>query len=194
MKQGIGNRFGHALRNIVSAMIYILIGLVYAWKLSLVLLAVLPLISGCGALMYTMSKKYKEKELQAYENAGGIAQSVLTSIKTVSAFNLQKKFLGMYKANLKQAESTTSMKGLVFGFFNGSVEALMLTMFAINILFATYLIQNECQVFSYGGIISSSLSTVQSFSFLANALSFLSNLSQGLSIKVKFFTPKTEFF
>jgi ABC-type bacteriocin/lantibiotic exporter with double-glycine peptidase domain len=182
MKQGISNRFGAALKNSITGIVYIIIGLVYAWKLTLLLLVILPLISICGALIFTLSKKYKEKELQAYEAAGEIAQNVLTSIKTVSAFNLQKKFLGMYKANLKQAQSTTSMKGLVFGFLIGSVEALMLTMFAIVILFSTYLIQNECQVFNYGGIFTAGISTVQSFIFLANALSYLNNLSQGLVI------------
>ena len=93
MKQGIDNNFGRALTSLVIAISYVVIGLVYAWKLALVLLAVLPLISVCGALMYTMSKKYKEKELQAYENAGGIAQNVLTSIKTVSVLIYKRNSL-----------------------------------------------------------------------------------------------------
>ncbi len=179
MKQGIDNNFGFALRNSIMAITYIIISLIYAWKLALILLVILPLMSGCAALMYIMSKKYKDKELQAYENAGKIAQSVLVTIKTVSAFNLQRKFLEMYKSNLKQSQSTTSMEGFVFGFFKGLVEALMIVMMGIIILYATNLIQNECQVFSYSDIISSSLSTIQSVGPLGNALSFLNNLSQG---------------
>ncbi len=179
MKQGIDNNFGSALRNGVTAITFILIGLAFTWKLALVLLTILPLISGCAALMYIMSKKYKDNELQAYERAGKIAQTVLRAIKTVSAFNMQRKFLQMYKVNLKEARSTTTKKGLVFGFFNGTVEALMLIMFGISLLYATYLGQTECKSFSYSNILSTLMFIIQSFGALANALSFLNSLSQG---------------
>jgi ABC-type bacteriocin/lantibiotic exporter with double-glycine peptidase domain len=179
MKQGIDSTFGNALANTAMATVFVLIGLIYAWKLALILLAILPFVGGCGALMYIMSTSYKEKELKSYESAGQIVQSVLSAIKTVAAFNLQQKFLDMYKVNLNEAEYTTSRKGLVFGFFNGAVEGLLIVMFAVGLLYSTYLSQTECQTFGYSGIIATLVSVIQSFGALGNALSFLNSLSQG---------------
>jgi ATP-binding cassette subfamily B (MDR/TAP) protein 1 len=179
VQQGIDNNLGTALRNGVCAATFVIMGLIYAWKLALVLLTILPLISGCGALMYIMSKKYKNRELQAYEDAGQLVQNVFSSIKTVYAFNLQKTFVDLYKSSLDQARSTTTKKGLVFGLFNGAVEALMLIMFGIGLLYATYLSQNECETFSYSSLLSTLMFVIHCFSSLSNALAFLNLLSQG---------------
>jgi ABC-type multidrug transport system fused ATPase/permease subunit len=176
---GIDNNFGNAITNSAMAITYILIGLIYVWKLALVLLAIVPLVGACGALMYTMSTKYKEKELKAYESAGQIVLSVLSAIKTVTAFNLQKKFLQMYKVNLKEAQATASRKGMVFGFFNGAVEALLIVMFSVTLLYGTILGQNECQTFGLSGLATSALSIIQSFAVLGKALAYLNMMSQG---------------
>ncbi len=164
------------------AITFSIIGLIYTWKLALVLIAILPFIAISGALMSIMNSKYKEKELKAYESASQIEQSVLMAIKTVTAFNLQKVFLDMYKVNLNEVKNMTSRKGLVFGFFNGTVEALVIVMFGVGLLYATYLSQNECQTFGYSGIIATLMSVLQSFNSLGIALSYLNRLSIGSSL------------
>ncbi len=186
MKQGIDNNFGYGINNAACAISYVVIGLVYTWKLALVLLTVVPFISACAGLMYIMSKKYKDKELKAYEEAGQTAQTALTSIKTVNAFNLQQRFLQIYKKNLKQAQLTTTRKGLVFGLFNGALEALLIAMLAMSLFYSTFLIQNECETFSPGSIVTTTTCLVQSFLALGNALSFSSTLSQGTVFLLNF--------
>ncbi len=58
MKQGIGIGLGHALLDSTRAVVFIIIGIAYAWKLSLLLLAFLPIISGCGALLDNATRPY----------------------------------------------------------------------------------------------------------------------------------------
>ncbi len=179
IKQGIDANLGNAILSITCAMSYTIVAFVFAWKLAFVIITIVPLVSGSAALMYVMTKKYKERELKAYENASGIAQSVLSSIRAVSAFNLQKKFIDMYSANLKKVQVTTAQKGFIYGFFNGCVEALFITILAVSVLFMVYLFQNDCEANSFGNITCSLFSISQSFTFLEPALSYLSNLSQG---------------
>jgi ATP-binding cassette subfamily B (MDR/TAP) protein 1 len=59
------------------------VGYATSWKLSLVLTAMLPLLGIGGFLVtYLMQSSTKESR-EAYEKAGGIAEEVLYSIKTV---------------------------------------------------------------------------------------------------------------
>ncbi len=138
----------------------------------------------CAAFMIIMNSKYKEKELNAYEEAGQIAQSVLTSIKTVNAFNLQKTFFQMYEINLKEVEVATVRKGRISGFFNGLIDALFIVIYGVSLLYSTYLIQNECETFSKGNILSTIFCVFHSFIELGDCLSFLSTLSQGNTFNI----------
>jgi ATP-binding cassette subfamily B (MDR/TAP) protein 1 len=180
MKQGIGIGIGHALVDSTRAVVFIIIGIAYAWKLSLLLLAFLPIISGCGALLVIVTTKYKANELKSYEIAGQIVQSALSTIKTVTAFSLQKRFIDMYKMNLKETQTIMSKKSFYFGLFNGAIEALLIMIFGVCILFATHISQTECKTFGYGSIMTAIVCVVQSFNYVGNALAFLNTLTQGL--------------
>ena len=66
-------------------------------------------------LLVIMVKKYTIKEFESYGSAGKVAQEVLSSIRTVYAFGLQKKKVQLYDENLKIAEAMSIKKGNVFG-------------------------------------------------------------------------------
>jgi ABC-type bacteriocin/lantibiotic exporter with double-glycine peptidase domain len=187
MRAGIAANMGNALVDATMSFVLIVIGLVYAWKLALLMLAVLPIISGCGALMFIKTTKSKQLELKAYENAGQIVQSVFSSIKTITAFSLQKRFSEMYKNNLKETQIIMSKKGLLFGFFNGAIESMLIVILGVCILFATYLGQTDCETTSFSNIMVCVVCIILSFSYLGNALAFLNTLSQGLFFNLLFF-------
>ncbi len=88
-------------------------------------------------------KKYEEKELVVY--AGKIAQSSLSSKRTVAAFNLKRKILARYKQNLTEVKKATSTKGLFIWIFSGSVEALFINRCLPSALSTRmYFVQNGC--------------------------------------------------
>ena len=81
------------------------------------LLACLPLIAGVGYLFFTATTKFTEAELTAYAKAGDVAEEVLSSIRTVTAFGGQNEEIERYAENLTEAKKT-GIKGGTNNFWN----------------------------------------------------------------------------
>ena len=66
--------------------------------------ACLPLIAGVGFLFFTATTRFTEAELNAYAKAGDVAEEVLSSIRTVTAFGGQREETERYSDNLVEAK------------------------------------------------------------------------------------------
>nr|XP_008176060.1 ATP-dependent translocase ABCB1-like [Chrysemys picta bellii] len=71
----------------------IVIGFVYGWKLTLVILSVSPLLAAAAAVGSIFLASFTTKELTAYARAGAVAEEILTAVRTVVTFNGQMKAL-----------------------------------------------------------------------------------------------------
>lgn len=63
----------------------------YSWKMTLVMAVVLPLMMVTMGILSRFSGKYIKGEQEEYRKAGGVADEVITGIRTVIAFNGQLK-------------------------------------------------------------------------------------------------------
>ena len=81
--------------------------------------ACLPLIAGVGFLFFTATTRFTEAELAAYAKAGDVAEEVLSSIRTVTAFGGQREETERYSDNLHDAKKVGIKKnawsGLAIG-------------------------------------------------------------------------------
>ncbi|ETE69646.1 Bile salt export pump, partial [Ophiophagus hannah] len=108
-----------------------LLGFVRGWKLTLVIIAVSPLI-GIGAGIIGLSvAKLTGLELKAYAKAGAIADEVLSSIRTVTAFGGEKKEVERYDKNLVFAQNWGIRKGIIMGFFTGYIWCIIFLCYAL---------------------------------------------------------------
>uniref|UniRef100_A0A1B0D3W1 ABC-type xenobiotic transporter n=1 Tax=Phlebotomus papatasi TaxID=29031 RepID=A0A1B0D3W1_PHLPP len=108
--------------------ICIIVSLVLGWKLSLVILACLPVLIVCNFFVLKFQSALTTKELDAYSNAGAVAEEVLSSIRTVVAFGGEEKEAERYAKRLKPAQKAGRRKGA----FSGLGEGL-LRMFSYSI-------------------------------------------------------------
>ena len=76
--------------------------------------ACLPLIAGVGFLFFTATTRFTEAELNAYAKAGDVAEEVLSSIRTVTAFGGQREETERYSDNLIEAKKV-GIKKNAFG-------------------------------------------------------------------------------
>lgn len=95
----------------------VILSLVTAWKFSIVFLAILPFMTISTVLMVLMIRKYTIEEFKAYGKAGGIAQEILSSIRTVLSLGMQRNAVKDYAENLEQAESMAKKKDFLADFF-----------------------------------------------------------------------------
>lgn len=101
---GLGEKVGIFLQSISILIVGIVISFTKNWELSLVALSLFPLVVFSFALVGVMLNRYTGQAREAYAKANGIANEVLSCIKTIFAFEGQDKELERYSAHLLTAE------------------------------------------------------------------------------------------
>lgn len=91
IQTGIGDKIGSLIQAVSMLLGGFVIGFIYSWKLTLVIIAMTPLIGiaafGTGKVVGIITSQ----EQTSYAKAGAIAEEVLSSIRTVVAFGGEEK-------------------------------------------------------------------------------------------------------
>jgi len=106
IQAGISEKAGVVLRYISTFVTSITIGFIFSWKLALTTLAVVPLIAAAAGLMGLVISSYAQRGQEAYAKAGGVADEMLSSIRTVVAFGGEDRATALYRDRLKEAVAT----------------------------------------------------------------------------------------
>uniref|UniRef100_A0AAY5KAJ9 ATP-binding cassette, sub-family B (MDR/TAP), member 11a n=1 Tax=Esox lucius TaxID=8010 RepID=A0AAY5KAJ9_ESOLU len=115
-----------------------MVGFIGGWKLTLVVIAVSPLIG----LSFVWVKQELPScwELQAYAKAGAVADEVLSSIRTVAAFGGEDKEAERYDKNLIEAQNWGVKKGTVIGVFQGFLWCIIFLCYALAFWYGSKLV------------------------------------------------------
>uniref|UniRef100_W5KF00 ATP-binding cassette, sub-family B (MDR/TAP), member 11a n=1 Tax=Astyanax mexicanus TaxID=7994 RepID=W5KF00_ASTMX len=117
-----------------------MVGFVGGWKLTLVIIAVSPLIGLAAGLMAMAVARLTGRELQAYAKAGAIADEVLSSIRTVAAFGGEDKETERYDKNLEEAQTWGVKKGTIIGIFQGYLWCIIFLCYALAFWYGSKLV------------------------------------------------------
>uniref|UniRef100_A0A8C7K0K5 ATP-binding cassette, sub-family B (MDR/TAP), member 11a n=1 Tax=Oncorhynchus kisutch TaxID=8019 RepID=A0A8C7K0K5_ONCKI len=111
-----------------------MVGFIGGWKLTLVVIAVSPLIGLAAVARLT------GRELQAYAKAGSVADEVLSSIRTVAAFGGEDKEVERYDKNLIEAQNWGVKKGTIIGVFQGYLWCIIFLCYALAFWYGSKLV------------------------------------------------------
>ncbi|KAK7863891.1 hypothetical protein R5R35_007224 [Gryllus longicercus] len=122
IREGIGCKFSMVLQYTATFFSGLGVGLYANWQLTLVILGVSPLLIGTSGYMAKVSASSAAREQLKYSLAGGIAEEVLSNIRTVAAFGGQLKAVMLYENGLDEGRKLAMRKyyilavgiGLVF--------------------------------------------------------------------------------
>ncbi|KAM8748861.1 bile salt export pump [Acanthopagrus schlegelii] len=117
-----------------------MVGFIGGWKLTLVVVAVSPLIGIAAGLMATAVARLTGRELKAYAKAGAVADEVLSSIRTVAAFGGESKEAERYDGNLAEAQTWGVKKGTIIGVFQGYLWCIIFFCFALAFWYGSKLV------------------------------------------------------
>ena len=131
MKEGIGEKLGVFTYLMVSFISSIIISFVYGWKLTLVVLSCAPIIVIATAVVAKVQSSLTAQELNAYGQAGRVAEEVLGAIRTVIAFNGEEKEVERYAEKLVPAERTGIRRGMWSGVGGGVMWFIIYISYAI---------------------------------------------------------------
>ncbi|XP_027534459.1 bile salt export pump isoform X6 [Neopelma chrysocephalum] len=143
INEAIADQAAIFIQRITTFVCGFLLGFVSGWKLTLVIIAVSPLL-GVGAAVYGLAvAKLTGRELKAYAKAGAVADEVLSSIRTVAAFGGEKKEVERYDKNLVFAQHWGIRKGIIMGLFTGYMWFIIFLSYALAFWYGSKLVLEE---------------------------------------------------
>uniref|UniRef100_A0A672TGR4 Bile salt export pump n=1 Tax=Strigops habroptila TaxID=2489341 RepID=A0A672TGR4_STRHB len=138
INEAIADQVAIFIQRLTTFVCGFLLGFVSGWKLTLVIIAVSPLI-GIGAAV----AKLTGRELKAYAKAGAVADEVLSSIRTVAAFGGEKREVERYDKNLVYAQHWGIRKGIIIGVFTGYMWVIIFLSYALAFWYGSKLVLEE---------------------------------------------------
>uniref|UniRef100_A0A8V1A3N3 Bile salt export pump n=1 Tax=Gallus gallus TaxID=9031 RepID=A0A8V1A3N3_CHICK len=138
INEAIADQVAIFIQRLTTFVCGFLLGFISGWKLTLVIIAVSPLI-GVGAAVYGLVSR----ELKAYAKAGAVADEVLSSIRTVAAFGGEKKEVERYDKNLVYAQHWGIRKGIIMGLFSGYMWFVIFLCYALAFWYGSKLVLEE---------------------------------------------------
>ncbi|ESO02187.1 hypothetical protein HELRODRAFT_188615 [Helobdella robusta] len=138
-----GAQFGMAFQSLSSVGVGIIIGFIYSWQLTLLIIGCAPFIILGGMLQMKLAKGFSGKNNSALEASGKVATEAISNIRTVVSLTKEDKLkndyynslIGPHKSNMKKAH----IYGLAFSFSQS------LIFFAYSAIFrlGAYLIEHK---------------------------------------------------
>ena len=120
IEAGIGEKLGLFVQHLSVFAGGLVLSFTYNWELTLVSVACLPVVCIAFAAVGIVVRKLSAQERAAYSRASGIAGEVLSAVKTVFAFEGQKRELKRYSQELVEAEKIGLRRAMIFNFSKNS--------------------------------------------------------------------------
>ncbi|CAK4302697.1 unnamed protein product [Aphanomyces euteiches] len=137
VQEGTGRKIGDGLYYLSMGLGSVIVGFIHGWELTLLLLAFTPLI---GLSTFYMTKAITaavQGGVDAYAEAGGIAEESLSNIKTVHMFNAMGAMADKCMTALLRTELAGVKKGLAVGVGTGMMFFTMMCAYAAGMYYGT---------------------------------------------------------
>ncbi|KAK8461544.1 hypothetical protein SEVIR_1G054700v4 [Setaria viridis] len=92
----VGDRMALVIQTVSAVLIACTMGLVIAWRLALVMIAVQPLIIVCFYARRVLLKSMSKKSIQAQSESSKLAAEAVSNLRTITAFSSQERILRLF--------------------------------------------------------------------------------------------------
>ncbi|KAI9256130.1 P-loop containing nucleoside triphosphate hydrolase protein [Helicostylum pulchrum] len=140
IQDGISEKFGQLIASFAQFFGGLIVSFVKGWRLSLIILSLVPLLSAfIGGMAFFVSKFTNEAQKLSAE-AGTVAEQAFQSVRTVYSFTLQKKFSALYKEKTDAACRSGMKRGISTAVGSALFMFVMFSSFALSLWYGSTLV------------------------------------------------------
>lgn len=143
IQEAMGEKVGKFIQLMSTFIGGFVVAFIKGWKLTLVMLCVIPLLVMAGGVMAMIISKMSSRGQQAYAEAGNVVEQTIGSIRTVASFTGEKKAVTDYEKFLTVAYKAAAHQGLASGFGLGTLLFIMFCSYALALWYGSQLIIHE---------------------------------------------------
>lgn len=122
-RRGMGSKFGEGIQYTTTVIGGVGFAFVASWKISILVLAVLPFCIICSVYAVHLSQTRTSRSNQSYKKAGTVAYSTVSSLRTVVAFNAVPQMINQYKAATEEAARISTRFLFKYGIVSGTFSS-----------------------------------------------------------------------
>ncbi|KAI7731678.1 hypothetical protein M8C21_005585 [Ambrosia artemisiifolia] len=143
VQDAIGDKIGHGLRYLSQFFVGFVVGFTSVWQLTLLTLAIVPLIAFAGGAYTMIMSTLSEKSEAAYAESGKIAEENISQVRTVYSFVGENKAIDSYSKSLQNALKLARKSGFAKGVGIGFTYALLFCAWALLLWYAGILVRHH---------------------------------------------------
>ncbi|KAJ0263269.1 ABC transporter B family member 2 [Hirschfeldia incana] len=136
LSQKVGN-FLHYISRFIAGFA---IGFTSVWQISLVTLAIVPLIALAGGVYAFVAIGLIARVRKSYIKAGKVAEEVIGNVRTVQAFTGEERAAKLYRGALKNTYKYGRKAGFIKGLGLGSLHCVLFLSWALLVWFTSVVV------------------------------------------------------
>ncbi|KAK7277511.1 hypothetical protein RJT34_22525 [Clitoria ternatea] len=148
VRSAIGDRISVIVQNTALMLVACTAGFVLEWRLALVLVAVFPVVVAATVLQKMFMTGFSGDLEAAHAKATQLAGEAISNVRTVAAFNSEKKIVGLFASNLETPLRRCFWKGQISGSGYGTAQFALYASYALGLWYASWLVRHGISDFS----------------------------------------------
>lgn len=138
----MSEKVGFCIQNLATTLSALTIALVWQWKLSLVIIALIPILAIVVPVTYVFYLRIEAESIKLYERLTGIETEALAAMRTVKAFGMIPEALRKHQELVEQITNHGLRASPIVGFQIGVVQVVTLGEYALSFWYGLRLYLN----------------------------------------------------
>jgi len=138
----VGDRMALVVQTVSAVTIAFTMGLVIAWRLALVMIAVQPVIIVCFYTRRVLLKSMSKKAIKAQDESSKLAAEAVSNVRTITAFSSQERIMKMLEKAQESPRRESIRQSWFAGFGLAMSQSLTSCTWALDFWYGGRLIQD----------------------------------------------------